>query len=200
VNPESPEEGIPSRDISDLETLKGIVEAVLFAATEPVPLRRLRGIVGRPASENMKKAVTALQEECRSAQRGVEIEEVAGGYRMVTNPDFSPWVMKIRATRREDRISQAALETLAIVAYKQPIPRAEVDAIRGVNSGDLLRRLLEKNLVKIVGKAETLGRPLLYGTTKKFLEVFGLKDLKDLPKGDWQGQPVPTTGDAPGPP
>lgn len=170
----------------DLDSVKRIVEAILFSSPQPVPLRRLRLAVGKPASDKVKKALSALSKEYREQSRGMEIEEVAGGYRMATNPDYSPWVMKVRAPKREDRITPAALETLAIVAYKQPIPRAEIDAIRGVNSGDLLRRLMERGLIKIVGKAETLGRPLLYGTTKRFLEVFGLKGLADLPQGDWE--------------
>lgn len=172
----------------DLETVKGILEAILFASPDPLPLRRLRSVLGKPASERVVKALSALSEEYRMGSRGVEVEEVAGGYRIVTNPDYSPWVMKVRAPKREDRITPAALETLAIVAYKQPIPRAEVDAIRGVNSGDLLRRLMERGLIKIVGKAETLGRPLLYGTSKRFLEVFGLNRLQDLPQGDLETQ------------
>ena len=180
----------------DLDSVKRILEAILFASPDPVSLRKLRFAVGKSASEHVKKALSVLSEEYRQGARGVEIEEVAGGYRMVTNPDFSPWVMKVRAPKREDRITPAALETLAIVAYKQPIPRAEVDAIRGVNSGDLLRRLMERGLVKIVGRAETLGRPLLYGTTKRFLEVFGLGKLSDLPKGDWEERE--TKGDEPG--
>lgn len=184
--PEAPPADEPSITPDDLHTVKAIMEAILFSSSEPIPLRRLRAAVGKPASERVKEALEALSEDCRETSRGVEIEEVAGGYRMVTNPDYSQWVMKLRPPKREDRISPAALETLAIVAYKQPIPRAEIDAIRGVNSGDLLRRLLERGLIKIVGKAETLGRPLLYGTTKRFLEVFGLNKIGDLPKGDWE--------------
>ena len=170
----------------DVESVKRILEAILFASSDPVPLRKLRLAVGKPASDRVKDAISALSEEYRQGSRGVEIEEVAGGFRMVTNPDYSPWVLKVRAPKRDDKVSPAALETLAIVAYKQPIPRAEVDAIRGVNSGDLLRRLMERGLVKIVGRAETLGRPLLYGTTKRFLEIFGLNKISDLPKGDWE--------------
>ncbi|MCZ6601822.1 MAG: SMC-Scp complex subunit ScpB [Planctomycetota bacterium] len=178
----------------DMDTVKRILEAILFASSEPVPLRKMRSAIGKPASERVKDALAVLTEDYQKGSRGMEIEEVAGGFRMVTNPDYSAWVLKVRAPKRDDRVSPAALETLSIVAYKQPIPRAEVDAIRGVNSGELLRRLLERGLVKIVGKAETLGRPLLYGTTKRFLEVFGLKRLEDLPKGEWERE-----GAKPGP-
>lgn len=109
------------------------------------------------------------------------IEEIAGGYQMMTLPAYNPWLRKLLRVRTDNKLTQAALETLAIVAYKQPLIRADIEAIRGVASGEVLRNLMYKGLVKIVGRAEVLGRPMLYGTTRRFLDVFGLKSLKDLP-------------------
>ena len=112
------------------------------------------------------------------------IEQLAGGYQILTLPSFKQTVAALHKTRADQKLSASALETLAIIAYKQPIMRAEVEAIRGVASGEMIRSLMDKHLVKIVGRAEELGRPMLYGTTKTFLEVFGLASLKDLPKAE----------------
>jgi segregation and condensation protein B len=115
------------------------------------------------------------------AKLSFRIEEIARGYQMMTLPRFQPWLAKLTAQRVQTRLSPAALETLSIVAYKQPIIRADIEAIRGVAAGEVLNRLREMGLVRIVGRAEVVGRPLLYSTTKKFLDVFGLADLDDLP-------------------
>ena len=109
------------------------------------------------------------------------IEAAAGGFQMLTQSCFNPWLSKLIKVRSETKLSPAALETLAIVAYKQPIMRVDIESIRGVAAGEMVRQLIDKGLVKIVGRAEELGRPLLYGTTRKFLEIFGLNNLKDLP-------------------
>ena len=114
--------------------------------------------------------------------RSFQIEEIAGGYQLFTKPEYYEWVAKLRKKSGETKLSQASLETLAIIAYKQPILRADLESIRGVQSGQIIRLLMEKDLVKVIGRDESLGHPLLYGTTKKFLEYFGLKDLQDLPK------------------
>ena len=115
-------------------------------------------------------------------RRRSEIEEIAGGYQLLTRPVYHPWLNRLRRSHNEIRLSSAARETLAIVAYRQPIMRAAVENIRGVQCGDLLSQLMEKGLVKIAGRHESLGRPVLYGTTKKFLQVFGLNTIKDLPE------------------
>ena len=130
----------------------------------------------------VKKAIEALREEYRERSAGFEMVEEAGGWTMLTREDFAPYIRRLRKAAEARKLSAAALETLAVVAYKQPAQRAEVEDIRGVGSGPMLRTLMEKGLVKMVGRAEALGRPLLYGTTKQFLQVFGLGSLKDLPK------------------
>jgi segregation and condensation protein B len=116
-------------------------------------------------------------------ERAFTIEEVGGGFRLYTRPEYSPWVARLKRREKEFRLSPAALETLAIVAYRQPVLRAEVEKIRGVDVGGALKTLIDRGLVKVVGRAEEPGSPLLYGTTKRFLESFGLKDLGQLPKG-----------------
>ena len=110
------------------------------------------------------------------------LEEIAGGFQMLTRPEYAPWIGRLNTQQRQETLSKAALETLAVVAYRQPITRAEVDDIRGVQAGSILRALAGRRLIKVVGRSEELGRPLLYGTTKHFLEVFGLRSIKDLPK------------------
>ncbi len=166
-----------------------IVEAILFATDTPLPAPKIADIAGAGNARDVKKHIATLNETY--AQRGAafRIEEIAGGFQMLTLPVYNDRLSKMLQARRETRLSQAALETLAIVAYKQPILRADVEAIRGVVVGEVLNRLRELNLVKIVGRAEEIGRPLLYGTTKKFLDVFGLGSLDDLPKDQELAQP-----------
>ena len=155
------------------------VEAALFSSERPLGLRDLQILFDkRVKKESIEAALVQLQEDY--ADRGVELVQVAGGYRFQTRAVHAPALRALRESR-PPRYSRALLETLAIIAYRQPIMRAEIEAIRGVAAGEVLRGLLERRLVKIVGRAEELGRPMLYGTTKKFLDVFGLADLDDLP-------------------
>ncbi|NUO09671.1 MAG: SMC-Scp complex subunit ScpB [Candidatus Brocadia sp.] len=165
-----------------IEEIKIIVEALLFAAEEPVTLRKLADIIEGANGAQTQEAIAQLKNDYDMQGRAFQIEEVAGGYQLFTRPEYYEWVAKLRKKTGETRLSQAALETLAIIAYKQPILRANLESIRGVQSGQIIRLLMEKDLVKVVGRDESLGHPLLYGTTKKFLEYFGLKDIKDLPK------------------
>ncbi len=158
-----------------------VVEAVLFATDEPIPPAKLVEIVGTGDVREMRKIIETLNEKYEQMGTAFRVEEIAGGYQMLTLPIFNNWLKKLVKVRAESKLSPAALETLAIIAYKQPILRVDVEAIRGVAAGEMIRQLSEKGLVKIVGRAEELGRPLLYGTTKKFLQVFGLASLKDLP-------------------
>jgi segregation and condensation protein B len=132
----------------------------------------------------MRSLVEELTEEYREQNRAFTIEEIAGGFQLMTRPEFHPWVSKLRETQQQDSLSQAALETLAIVAYRQPITRADIEDIRGVQSGYILRSLIEKSLVRVTGRSEELGRPLLYGTTREFLDAFDLNSLRDLPEID----------------
>jgi len=163
---------------------RAAIEAMLFSSAEPVTARRLAealkdfGVGGR----GVRRIVTELAKEYDESRRGVLIQEVAGGFQVRTRPEYVEYVARLLGGGGTGRLSQAALETLAVVAYKQPVTRADIEAIRGVQAGPLLRTLLHRGLVKITGRAEILGRPLLYGTTKKFLESFGLKSLNELPK------------------
>jgi segregation and condensation protein B len=163
-------------------TVESVIEAVLFASDEPLTDARLAGVVDLGSGKQVRDCIESLNNKYRANNSAFRIEKIAGGYQMLTLSVYNSWLQKLLRVRTDSKLSQAALETLAILAYKQPIIRADVEAIRGVASGEIIRSLMFKGLVKIVGRAEVLGRPLLYGTTKKFLEVFGLNTLKDLPK------------------
>ena len=162
-------------------TAESVVEAVMFASDEPLTPGRLAKIVETSVAQ-IRTYVKALNEKYEANNNAFRIEQIAGGYQMLTLSPYNHWLKKLLRVRGETKLSGAALETLAIIAYKQPIIRADIEAIRGVAAGEMIRSLMYKGLVKIVGRAEVLGRPMLYGTTKKFLEVFGLNSLKDLPK------------------
>jgi segregation and condensation protein B len=164
-------------------TVESVVEAVLFASDEPISTARLAEIVGTNVKQ-LRKHVDDLNAKYKLNNNAFQIEQIAGGYQMLTLSIYSHWLKKLIRARDDSKLSQPALETLAIIAYKQPIIRADVEAIRGVAAGEMIRNLMYKGLVKITGRAEVVGRPLLYGTTKKFLEVFGLNCLKDLPKAE----------------
>ena len=162
-------------------TVESVVEAVLFASDEPLSVARLTDIVGTSVKQ-IRQHIKNLNDKYQANNNAFRIEEIAGGYQMLTLSPYNHWLKKLLRVRSDSKLSPAALETLAIIAYKQPVIRADIEAIRGVAVGEIVRGLMYKGLVKIVGRAEVLGRPMLYGTTKKFLEVFGLNSLKDLPK------------------
>ena len=165
-------------------TPEAIVEALLFSSDDPLTSGKIAQILGIGDSADVKKHIATLNERYEASGSSFHISEIAKGFQMFTHPEYHPWVGKLRKARSESRLSGAAVETLAIVAYRQPVLRADVEAIRGVAVGDRLVRLRDLSLVRIVGRADEVGRPLLYGTTKKFLEIFGLASLKDLPKLD----------------
>ena len=159
-----------------------VLEAILFASDESLSAKRLVNIIGASSPGQVKKHIKELNEKYGANGNSFRIEEIAGGFQMLTLSIYNQWLTKLVKVRDEGKLSPAALETLAIIAYKQPVIRADIEAIRGVGAGEMIRSLMYKGLVKIAGRAEILGRPMLYGTTKKFLEVFGLSSLKDLPK------------------
>ncbi|MHC5024588.1 MAG: SMC-Scp complex subunit ScpB [Planctomycetota bacterium] len=166
------------------ETLPARVEALLVSTDRPLGdarLAELLGLRGRGSARKVARAITSLNEVYDQSGRAFRIERVAGGWQILTRAEHGPLLAKLHADRQSSRLSQPAMETLSIIAYRQPIMRAELEAIRGVASGEVLRGLLERRLVKIVGRAEELGRPMLYGTTREFLKVFGLASLDDLP-------------------
>lgn len=158
-----------------------IVEAVLFSSDGPIPASKIASVIEDIRVSDITKIIESLNDKYSKMGCAFRIENIAGGYQMMTLPEFAPYLQRFFRVRSADRLSQAALETLAIIAYKQPISRADIEAIRGVSCSEIIRSLLEKGLVKVVGRAEELGRPLLYGTTKRFLQVFGLSSIKDLP-------------------
>ncbi|RMF92903.1 MAG: SMC-Scp complex subunit ScpB [Candidatus Schekmanbacteria bacterium] len=163
-----------------VESLKPIIEALIFVSEEPLTINKMVEIV-KAEKALIKEAVYELIEDYDKNGRGMEIIEVAGGFKMKTRTEFSKWISELYTTRKKVRLSIPALETLAVIAYKQPITKAEIEQIRGVNIGGTLKTLLERDLIKILGKKEAPGRPIMYGTTKTFLELFGLKDLSSLP-------------------
>ena len=173
----SKRENVPDAEL----TAESVTEAVLFASDEPLSAERLADIVGTGVKQ-IRRHIKNLNDKYQANNNAFRIEQIAGGYQMLTLSPYNHWLKKLLRVRSDSKLSPAALETLAIIAYKQPVIRADIESIRGVAVGEITRGLMYKGLVKIVGRAEVLGRPMLYGTTKKFLEVFGLNTLKDLPK------------------
>lgn len=160
--------------------LKALVEALIFVSEAPLSLDRIKEVVGEAGRKDLQRVLSALREEYARTPRGFSLEEVGEGFQFRTRPEHAEWVRRLKKGKPL-AMSQPALETLAIVAYRQPLVRAEIEKIRGVDSGAVLRTLLDKKLLRILGKKDIPGRPLVYGTTKRFLEVFGLKDLTGLP-------------------
>jgi segregation and condensation protein B len=182
------------------DSYRAAIEALLFSTHHPLTAGRLAELIGADTTKPVRRAVGDLNRSYELSGRAFRIEQVAGGYQMLTLPQFAAVIKKHQQKEADAKLTKAALETLAIIAYKQPILRADVEAIRGVACGEQIRGLMEKHLVKIAGRAEEPGRPILYGTNKRFLEVFGLNSLKDLPKGDAPLQPKPSAVIAEPPP
>jgi segregation and condensation protein B len=159
-----------------------VVEALLFASDVPLEAERIREVLDLENAAAARGLVEELMARYEAEPRGLAIVEVGGGFRMVTRPELAPWLVRLARARTRVRLSRPALETLAIIAYKQPVSRPELDAVRGVNSDAVLDNLLERRLVRIGGRKEAPGRPFLYETTREFLVAFGLRDLNDLPK------------------
>ncbi|WP_088254833.1 SMC-Scp complex subunit ScpB [Fimbriiglobus ruber] len=165
------------------------VEAAFFLADEPLAARRVAEVAGLKDAAEARKLVDRLRALYDADETAFQIEERAGGYQLLTRPVFHPWLLRLRRTGHDLRLTPAALETLAVIAYKQPLTRAEVEQVRGVACVDVVRVLMEKGLVRITGRHQSLGRPQLYGTTKKFLQSFGLNTLKDLPEVETLNRP-----------
>ena len=163
-----------------MPNLKSIVESILFVADAPMTLDRLCTLLEEFDRGEVRNALNALAEEYSGEGRGVILAEVAGGYQFRTTTENADYLRRLSKSRPA-KFSQSALETLAIIAYRQPVTRAEIEYLRGVDSGGVLKTILEKKLIKILGKKDIPGKPLIYGTTREFLELFGLKDLKSLP-------------------
>ena len=165
----------------DARELKAILEAILFVSPEPVPVARLMSIVGTVSKAEVVQALEILRHDLEQLGRGIQLVQVAGGYRLVTKQEYGLWLKRMEKAKAVQKLSRSALESLAIIAYKQPLVRAEIEEIRGVETSGVLRTLCERKLVRIVGRKDVPGRPIMYGTTKFFLEHFGLQDLSQLP-------------------
>jgi segregation and condensation protein B len=175
-----------------------LLEALLLATHHPLTAGRIAELMDLPATKPVRQAIKDLNVQYEESHRAFRVEQVAGGYQILTLPEFGEQLKKLHQREIDAKLTKAALETLAIIAYKQPILRADIEAIRGVMCGETIRSLMEKRLVNIAGRAEEPGRPILYGTTKRFLEVFGLNTLKDLPRSE--EALTPREGLAPGDP
>lgn len=161
------------------------LEAILFLAREPLGSRKLAQLTGLADGTKARTLVRALNRRYDAEESAFRVEEIAGGFQLLSRARYAPWLRRLSAAPRELRLSAPALETLAVVAYRQPVLRAEIEAVRGVQCGEVLRQLIERDLVRIAGRSEELGRPLLYGTTRQFLQVFGLRHLEDLPRPEF---------------
>ena len=163
-----------------MEKIKAIIEALIFASDTPLPPEKIRAVFPEVERTEIKEIIDQLVVEYNERQGGISLQEVAGGFQFRTNSELGQWIKKLKSTKPH-HLSPQALETLAIIAYKQPIVKSEIESIRGVDVGAPLKGLLEKKLVRIVGRKDVPGKPIIYGTTRKFLEVFNLKDIMDLP-------------------
>ena len=161
--------------------LKAIVESLLFVSADPVPMERLMVALGTVSKSELRQALQSLREDFDREGRGVQVVELAGGYQIVTRAEYAPWITRLAKAKASPKLSRSAMESLAIIAYKQPIVRSEIEQIRGVEVSGVLRTLLERKLIRMVGRKEVPGRPIMYGTTKLFLQQFGLNDLSQLP-------------------
>lgn len=174
------------------------IEAVLLLAREPLSSRKLAQFSGLPDGTRARTMVRSLNRRYDETGTAFRVEEVAGGFQLLTRRKFASWLRRMGHVPGEVRLSPPALETLAVIAYRQPVPRADIEAIRGVNCGEILRQLMERDLVKIGGRSDDLGRPFLYCTTKRFLQIFGLLTLDDLPRAELM-RSLPVASAAPPP-
>ena len=166
----------------DKAQAKNIIEAMLFVSDKPLFVNEIKNVIEDLDAREVKDVISDLAKEYEDTQRAFRIKEIAGGYQIVTDTVFAPWLQKLYKTSGADRLRGPSLETLAIIAYKQPVTKPEIEMIRGVNVDGVLKTLIEKNLIRVTVRKETLGRPILYGTTLEFLQYFGLNSLEELPK------------------
>ncbi len=169
-------------DEGGIKHLKGIIEAILFVSEKPVTINQIKEVIEGVDVAAIRQYIENLQAEYLERKSGMSVIEIAGGYQMATNAEYAMYLRKFYHTRHKERLSKPALETLAIVAYKQPVSRQDIEVIRGVNCDGVVNHLVNKALIKISGRKDVPGRPFIYGTTKEFLEYFGLRSLSDLPK------------------
>jgi len=164
------------------DNLKAVIEALLFASEKPLTLEQIKNVLDSLETDQIRGVLEELKSEYEKANRGMRITEIAGGFQMITASVFAPFLKKLYKERHVERLSRPALETLAIIAYKQPVTRLEIESLRNVNVDGVVKHLLDKNLIRIAGRRKAPGRPFVFGTTRQFLEYFGLKSLEELPK------------------
>ncbi|MDD5730472.1 MAG: SMC-Scp complex subunit ScpB [Candidatus Omnitrophica bacterium] len=164
------------------DNTKSAIEALLFISERPLVIDQIKKIFGHLTAEQIRRIIEELKSEYESSNRGIRIYEVAGGFQMIAAPDFATFLRKLNKEQRSDRLSKPALETLAIIAYKQPMTKTEIQTLRSVNIDGVMKTLADKNLIRIAGRKQAPGRPKVYATTRQFLEYFGLNSLEDLPK------------------
>lgn len=169
-------------ELLDDESLLRALTVLVYASPEPLTDRRLQQLLERPALPRVRAALVALSERLSETRLPLELRQIAGGWQILTVADLGPVVQRLEKVRKAEKLSGAALETLAVVAYRQPVTKAEIEAIRGVQAGPMLRMLVDRGMVRVAGRADVPGHPLQYGTTKGFLERFGLASLEELPR------------------
>jgi len=176
------EQQMTSKTDEQLQHIKGVVESLLFVNEKPVVLNQIKDVLDTVSDADIKKALSELQGDYEDRQCGIMIVEIAGGYQMLSNPIYASYLRSFYKTKHKEKLSKPSLESMAIIAYKQPVTRSDIEVIRGVNSDGVVGHLLSKDLIKVIGRKDVPGRPFVYGTTKQFLEYFGLKSLDDLPE------------------
>jgi segregation and condensation protein B len=164
--------------------LRSVIEALIFASDKPVTIEQIKKALGISEQACVRKSIDELKSEYETQNRGLRIVEIAGGFQMIASAVFTPFLKKLFKYRFSDKLSKPALESLAIIAYKQPLTKAEIESLRNVNVDGVIKNLLDKDLIRICGRKKIPGRPFVFGTTRQFLEHFGLKSLDDLPKMD----------------
>jgi len=191
-NPETETAVLPPQEV------RAVVEALIFASTQPITPREITQVMQGVPKEAWTQAIAEIQADYARDGRGLQLVEVAGGWQITTRPEYNDWIRELLDPKMPTRLSIQALETLAVIAYKQPVTLPEIIELRGVKSGGVIKTLLEKRLIRIVGRKEVVGRPILYGTTKQFLLHFGMKDLGELPKieefAEYLGEEVDIAG------
>ncbi len=173
---------LPNTENKISNGVKTVIEALLFASEKPLMLEQIKDVLDNLTTDEIRKCIEELKDEYEKANRGIRVIEIAGGFQMITAPVLASFLRKLYKGRRVERLSTPALETLAIIAYKQPVTRLEIESIRNVNVDGMIKTFLEKGLIRITGRKKAPGRPKVYGTTRQFLEHFGLKSLDELPK------------------
>ncbi len=164
------------------DNLKPVIEALLFASDKPLTIEQAKNVLGNLEPSQVRGVLEELKSEYEQSNRGIRIIEIAGGFQMITAPGFATFLKKLYKERHVERLSKPALETLAIVAYKQPVTKLEVESLRNVNVDGVIKSLVDKSLIRVAGRRKAPGRPYVFGTTRQFLEYFGLKSLEELPK------------------